>query len=107
MGAALRPAGRHVLPSALPHARELCRFDCAGLVWLLRPCEECITRETHPASAFRQIDVRVGSDREQSGTARENLAGSGMLDVPDELPDVQKKLVDYAVPGLREVLGYS
>lgn len=51
--------------------------------------------------------VRVGSDREQSGTARENLAGSGMLDVPDELPDVQKKLVDYAVPGLRDVLGYS
>jgi len=27
--------------------------------------------------------------------------------VPDELPDVQKKLVDYAVPGLRAILGYE
>jgi hypothetical protein len=50
--------------------------------------------------------VRIGSDREQSGTARENLAG-GTADVPDELPDVQKALVDYAVPGLRKVLGYE
>ena len=50
--------------------------------------------------------VRVGSDREQSGTARENLAGGGMLGVPEELPAVQKRLVDYAAPGLREVLGY-
>lgn len=50
--------------------------------------------------------VHIGSDREQSGTARENLAGSGMPEVPDELPDEQKRLVDYAAPGLREVLGY-
>lgn len=50
--------------------------------------------------------VRIGSDREQSGTARENLAGGGRLDVPEELPAMQKKLVDYAAPGLREVLGY-
>lgn len=49
--------------------------------------------------------VRIGSDREQSGTARENLAG-GVQGVPDELPPVQKRLVDYAAPGLREVLGY-
>lgn len=49
--------------------------------------------------------VRIGSDREQSGTARENLAG-GVQDVPDELPPVQKQLVDYAAPGLREILGY-
>jgi len=51
--------------------------------------------------------VRVGADREQSGTARENLVGGGFFDVPDELPDVQKKLVDYAVPGLRAILGYE
>jgi hypothetical protein len=51
--------------------------------------------------------VRVGADREQSGTARENLAGSGAVDVPDELPDIQKRLVDYAVPGLRAILGYE
>ena len=50
--------------------------------------------------------VRVGSDREQSGTARENLAGT-KIDIPDELPDVQKKLVDYAAPGLRRLLGYD
>lgn len=50
--------------------------------------------------------VRIGSDREQSGTARENLAG-GAGDVPDELPEMQKRLVDYAAPGLRSVLGYD
>lgn len=50
--------------------------------------------------------VRVGSDRDQSGTARENLAG-GVTGIPDELPDQQKRLVEYAVPGLRELLGYT
>lgn len=50
--------------------------------------------------------VRIGSDREQSGTARENLVG-GTLDVPDTLPEIQKQLVDYAAPGLRKVLGYK
>jgi hypothetical protein len=49
--------------------------------------------------------VRVGADRKQSGTARENLNSSG-FDFPDELPDMQKRLVDYAVPGLRTLLGY-
>ena len=50
--------------------------------------------------------VRIGADREQSGTARENLAGSE-TNVPDELPQTQKRLVDYAAPGLRAVLGYE
>jgi hypothetical protein len=50
--------------------------------------------------------VRIGSDRKQSGTARENLAGRAS-GVPDVLPAEQKKLVDFAIPGLREVLGYS
>ena len=50
--------------------------------------------------------VRIGSDREQSGTARENLAGA-TTDVPEELPDVQKRLVDFAAPGLRSLLGYD
>ena len=50
--------------------------------------------------------VRIGSDREQSGTARENLAGAE-TNVPDELPETQKRLVDYAAPGLRAVLGYE
>lgn len=49
--------------------------------------------------------VALGSDRKQSGTARENLTG---LDIrfPDELPDVQKRLIDFAAPGLRMLLGY-
>lgn len=49
--------------------------------------------------------VKVGSDRRQSGTARENLQGAAS-DVPDELPEAQKRLVDLAAPGLRELLGY-
>ncbi len=51
--------------------------------------------------------VRVGADRKQSGTARENLVGAGSLVVPDELTEQQKHLVDYAVPGLRAILGYE
>ena len=50
--------------------------------------------------------VRIGADRKFSGTARENLTGLA-LDIPDELPDVQKRLVDFAAPGLRAVLGYA
>lgn len=50
--------------------------------------------------------VRVGSDRAQSGTARENLRGE-QVELPAELPDVQKRLVDHAAPGLRELLGYA
>lgn len=49
--------------------------------------------------------VLIGSDRKQSTTARENLAGQAN-DVPDELPDAQKALVDFALPGLRKLLGY-
>lgn len=49
--------------------------------------------------------VRIGSDRKQSATARENLAGMAN-EIPDELPDTQKRLVNFAIPGLRELLGY-
>ncbi|MBV1910847.1 MAG: hypothetical protein KUG78_16225 [Kangiellaceae bacterium] len=49
--------------------------------------------------------VRVGSDRKQSGTARENLAGPD-FSIPDELPARQKQMVEYAAPGLRNILGY-
>jgi len=48
----------------------------------------------------------VGSDRKQSGTARENLAGLNEV-IPDTLPDKQKQMVDYAAPGLRALLGYG
>ncbi|MDZ4868501.1 MAG: hypothetical protein SGI91_14375 [Alphaproteobacteria bacterium] len=50
--------------------------------------------------------VRIGADRKFSGTARENLTGLP-FEIPDELPDVQKRLVDYAAPALRGILGYS
>lgn len=50
--------------------------------------------------------VRVGSDRRKSSTARENLKSDGVA-IPDELPDIQKQLVDYAAPGLRALLGYE
>jgi len=49
--------------------------------------------------------VLVGADREQSGTARENLAGN-IAELPDELPITQKQLIEYAAPGLRRILGY-
>lgn len=49
--------------------------------------------------------IRIGSDREQSGTARENLDLQGQS-IPSTLPEMQKRLVNYACPGLRELLGY-
>ena len=50
--------------------------------------------------------VLIGSDRKQSGTARENLTGVA-LDFPKELPEPQKRLLDFAAPGLRSMLGYA
>lgn len=52
--------------------------------------------------------VRVGSDRKQSGTARENLDVSrSHFDFPSDLPETQKRLVEYNAPGLRSLLGYA
>lgn len=50
--------------------------------------------------------ILIGSDRKQSGTARENLDQKGPA-VPSRLPEAQKALVDYACPGLRSILGYA
>ena len=50
--------------------------------------------------------VRVGSDRRQSGTARENLEGP-QFDIPERLPETQRRMVDLAAPGLRALLGYE
>ena len=50
--------------------------------------------------------VKVGSDRKRSGTARENLTGVA-LEIPDTLPERHRRLVDYAAPGLRQLLGYA
>lgn len=48
--------------------------------------------------------VEAGSDRRQSRTARENLNIG--VDIPDVLPEAQKRLVDFVAPGLRDLLGY-
>jgi hypothetical protein len=50
--------------------------------------------------------IWIGSDRGQSGTARENLGGIEVA-IPRFLPDMQQRLVDYAAPGLRAMLGYA
>lgn len=49
--------------------------------------------------------VRAGADRRQSSTARENLSGVE-IELPDSLPERHRRLVDYAAPGLRQLLGY-
>ncbi|HEX6860704.1 MAG TPA: hypothetical protein VF138_10960 [Caulobacteraceae bacterium] len=49
--------------------------------------------------------VRIGADRKFSATARENLGNAPEL--PKTLPEAQRRLVDYAAPGVRELLGYS
>lgn len=50
--------------------------------------------------------IRVGSDPKQSGTARDNLTGVKTI-FPRELPHYQRKMIDFAAPGLRELLGYN
>ena len=50
--------------------------------------------------------VRIGSDRKQSGTARENLT-EGDIRIPDTLTEQQRAIVDYTAPGLRKLLGYE
>lgn len=50
--------------------------------------------------------IRIGADPRQSGTARENLRGLEQ-DVPGVLPEMQKRMVDHAAPGLRALLGYA
>lgn len=50
--------------------------------------------------------IRVGADRRQSGTSRENLTGV-TLDLPDSLGARHRALVDYQAPGLRALLGYE
>jgi hypothetical protein len=49
--------------------------------------------------------VLIGSSREQSGTARENLTGIS-IDFPETLDARHRALVDYQAPGLRSLLGY-
>lgn len=53
-----------------------------------------------------QERVGIGSDRKQSGTARENLHGVE-VEFPSELPDLQKRMVEMVAPGMRQLLGYE
>ncbi|MDQ3478142.1 MAG: hypothetical protein M3438_03130 [Pseudomonadota bacterium] len=50
--------------------------------------------------------VTTGADRRQSSTARENLTGVSIA-LPDSLPERHRRLVDFAAPGLRRLLGYD
>ncbi len=50
--------------------------------------------------------VAIGADPANSGTASENLSGP-MSKLPKELSPVQRQMVDFAAPGLREILGYA
>jgi hypothetical protein len=50
--------------------------------------------------------VEAGADRRRSGTARENLTGVS-IELPESLPERHRRLVDYAAPGLRKLLGYE
>jgi hypothetical protein len=50
--------------------------------------------------------VTAGADRKRSGTARENLTGIP-FELPESLPERHQRLVDYAAPGLRKLLGYE
>lgn len=52
--------------------------------------------------------VIIGADRKQSATARENInTGESLFEFPQELPEKHKRMVDFAAPGLRELLGYQ
>jgi len=59
-----------------------------------------------PMPANWRERVTVGADPSQSGTARENLTGIDIA-IPETLPDRHRRLVDFAAPGLRQVLGYA
>jgi len=50
--------------------------------------------------------VEAGAYRRRSGTARENLTGIS-IELPETLPERHRRLVDYAAPGLRRLLGYE
>jgi hypothetical protein len=60
-----------------------------------------------PVPADWRERVMAGADRKQSRTARENLNLAKGIVIPNVLPDVQKRLVDFSAPGLRALLGYE
>lgn len=115
------------LPGKLPSLNDI--FELNAVAWLGANChplrfEDLVSRledlESDHSEAFfcELLDacgiampsdwrerVRVGSDRRQSATARENLTGVG-IELPSRLGERHRALVDYQAPGLRHVLGY-
>lgn len=52
--------------------------------------------------------VIIGADRKQSATARENInLNEPLFEFPQELSEKHKRMVDFAAPGLRKLLGYQ
>lgn len=52
--------------------------------------------------------IIIGSDPKQSATARENINTSKpTIEFPQELSDKHKQMIDFAAPGLRNLLGYN
>jgi len=85
----------------LAHVRAIETADAEA--YFARLFEACGISTLPPGWRERVV---VGSDRRQSSTARENLTGI-RFDIPENLPDKHKRLVDYVAPGLRSLLGYA
>jgi len=84
----------------------------AAVKTLDTPQAEATFAKVFAAAGIEQVPddwrerVRIGADRKQSGTARENLSEAG-IQIPDELTAHHKALVEFAAPGLRNLLGYA
>ena len=85
----------------MTHLKDLDSDNAQAFFWRLLEVSGI-----EPPNDWRER-VRMGSDPTQSGTARENLKTPSELTFPSQLPDVQRSLVNYAVPGLRALLGYE
>lgn len=116
------------LPGTLPSLNAIYELNAAA--WLGSRCHvvrfedlhaHVDTLETGEAEAFftALLDacgiavpadwrerVKVGADRRESATARENLTGIE-LSLPKTLGERHRALVDYQAPGLRQILGYT
>ncbi len=115
------------LPQKLPSLNDIYELNAAA--WLGGRCHvvkyEDLTRHlgnlerTDAEAFFRTLleaagisfpadwieRVRLGANREESATARENLTGIA-FELPETLGARHRALVDYQAPGLRQVLGY-
>lgn len=115
------------LPGNLPSLNAI--YELNAVAWLGSRCHvvrmeelQANVRELESEGADRFFDglleacgiirpsdwrerVRIGADRKESATARENLTGIE-LDLPPALGPLHREMVDYQAPGLRRILGY-